>query len=207
MAFPANRLRRLRRTETLRALVRETRLTPESLVYPLFICPGTGIRKEVRSMPGVFNLSIDQAVKEVREARSLGVLSIILFGLPEKKDETATGAWDENGIVQSATRAIKNELPDVVVMGDVCLCEYTSHGHCGVLHEDGTIDTEPSVERLAEVAVNYANAGAHCVAPSDMMDGRVKAIKTALIGSGFGNKCTLMSYAAKFASSLYGPFR
>ena len=136
MAFPANRLRRLRRTEPLRALVRETRLTPESLVYPLFVCPGTGIRKEVRSMPGVFNLSIDEAVKEVREARALGVLSIILFGLPEKKDEVATGAWAEDGIVQRAARAIKSEVKDVVVMGDVCLCEYMSHGHCGIVRSE-----------------------------------------------------------------------
>ena len=133
MAFPVNRLRRLRRTETLRSLVRETRLTPESFVYPLFICPGTGIRKEVRSMPGVFNLSVDEAVKEVRETRALGVLSVILFGLPEKKDEVATGAWAEDGIVQQAARAIKSEVRDVIVMGDVCLCEYMSHGHCGIV--------------------------------------------------------------------------
>src|ERR1700691_6377708 len=130
MAFPANRLRRLRRTESLRCVVRETRLPPESLVYPLFICPGSGIRKEVRSMRGVFNLSIDEAVKEVRATRALGVLSVILFGLPEKKDEVATGAWADNGIVQRAVRAIKSEVRDVVVMGDVCLCEYISHGHC-----------------------------------------------------------------------------
>src|SRR5277367_3795681 len=133
MAFPANRLRRLRRSETLRTLVRETRLTPEAFVYPLFICPGSGIRKEVRSMPGVYNLSVDEAVKEVRAARALGVLSVILFGLPENKDEVATGAWSDDGIVQKATRAIKSEVPDVVVMGDVCLCEYMSHGHCGVV--------------------------------------------------------------------------
>src|SRR5258707_7243159 len=136
MEFPANRLRRLRRTETLRALVRETRLTPESLVYPLFICPGTGIRKEVRSMPGVFNLSVDEAVKEVRETRALGVLSIILFGLPEKKDEVATGAWAEDGIVQKAARAINSEVRDVVLMGDVCLCEYMSHGDCGIVRSE-----------------------------------------------------------------------
>src|SRR5713101_4050944 len=133
MAFPANRLRRLRRTETLRALVRETRLTPESLVYPLFICPGTGIRKEVRSMPGILNISVDEAVKDVRETRALGVLSIILFGLSEKKDEVATGAGAEDGSVQRAARAIKSEVRDVVVMGNVCLCEYMSHGHCGIV--------------------------------------------------------------------------
>src|SRR5208283_4801104 len=137
MAFPVNRLRRLRRTETLRTLVRETRLTPETLVYPLFVCPGTGIRKEVRSMPGVFNLSVDEAVKEVRATRALGVLSVILFGLPEKKDEVATGAWAEDGIVQKAARAIKSEVRDVLVMGDVCLCEYMSHGHCGIVAQSG----------------------------------------------------------------------
>src|SRR6202789_1744060 len=133
MALPANRLRRLRRTETLRTLVRETRLTPESFIYPLFICPGSGIRKEVRSMPGVFNLSIDEAVKEVRATRALGVLSVILFGLPEKKDEVATGAWAEDGIVQQAARAMKREVPGLVLLGDVCLCEYMSHGHCGIV--------------------------------------------------------------------------
>src|SRR5271154_1403091 len=150
MAFPANRMRRLRRTETLRSLVRETRLTPESLVYPLFICPGNGVRKEIRSMPGVFNLSVDEAVKEVRAARALGVLSVILFGLPEKKDEMATGAWADDGIVQRATRAIKSELPDVVVMGDVCLCEYMSHGHCGVVRAD--VNAEPQSPGAAAAA-------------------------------------------------------
>src|SRR3989442_5449868 len=133
MAFPITRLRRLRRSEPIRSMVRETRLTPENFVYPLFVCPGKNVRKEVRSMPGVFNLSVDEAVKEVREARSLGVPSVILFGLPENKDEVATGAWAEDGIVQRATRALKRELPDLIVMGDVCLCEYMSHGHCGVV--------------------------------------------------------------------------
>ena len=133
MAFPANRLRRLRRTETLRSMVRETRLTPESFVYPLFVCPGSGLRKEVRSMPGVFNLSVDEAVKEAREVQALGVPSIILFGLPEKKDEAATGAWADDGIVQRAARAIKSEVRDLLIMGDVCLCEYMSHGHCGIV--------------------------------------------------------------------------
>src|SRR6266404_6909380 len=146
MAFPANRLRRLRRTEPLRALVRETRLTPESLVYPLFVCPGTGIRKEVRSMPGVFNLSVDEAVKEVREARALGVSAIILFGLPEKKDEVATGAWAEDGIVQKAARAIKSEIRDVVLMGGVCLCEYMSHGHCGVVKVNERVNEKVNVK-------------------------------------------------------------
>jgi len=232
MAFPANRLRRLRRTEILRTLVRETRLTPEALVYPLFICPGTGIRKEVRSMPGVFNLSIDEAAKEVRTARALGVLSVILFGLPEKKDDVATGAWADDGIVQQAARAIKREVRDVIVMGDVCLCEYMSHGHCGVVGTEaqsfqeqsvqpqsvgaaaaappGTAEYEivndASLEFLARTSVSLARAGVDIIAPSDMMDGRVGAIRTALDTAGFENT-PILSYAAKFASGFYGPFR
>ena len=230
MAFPANRLRRLRRTETLRALVRETRLTPESLVYPLFICAGTGVRKEVRSMPGVFNLSVDEAVKEVRATRALGVLSIILFGLPEKKDEVATGAWANDGIVQRATRAIKSEVPDVVVMGDVCLCEYMTHGHCGIVKVNDKVNermepqslgaaaaappitaeyeivNDASLELLARTSVSLARAGVDIIAPSDMMDGRVGAIRTALDQAGFENT-PILSYAAKFASGFYGPFR
>jgi porphobilinogen synthase len=227
MAFPANRLRRLRRTETLRTLVRETRLTPEALVYPLFICPGTGIRKEVRSMPGVFNLSIDEAVKEVRATRALGVLSIILFGLPEKKDEVATGAWAEDGIVQLAARAIKSEVPDVVVMGDVCLCEYMSHGHCGIVRTEAQsfdaqslgaaaaappatteyeIVNDASLELLARTSVSLARSGVDIIAPSDMMDGRVGAIRAALDKAGFENT-PILSYAAKYSSGFYGPFR
>ena len=222
MAFPANRLRRLRRTETLRALVRETRLTPESLVYPLFICPGTGLRKEVRSMPGVFNLSVDEAVKEVRETRALGVLSIILFGLPEKKDEVATGAWAEDGMVQRAARAIKSEVRDVLVMGDVCLCEYMSHGHCGIVKAEPQslgaaaaappataeyeIVNDASLELLARTSVSLARSGVDIIAPSDMMDGRVGAIRAALDQAGFENT-PILSYAAKFASGFYGPFR
>jgi porphobilinogen synthase len=228
MAFPANRLRRLRRTETLRSLVRETRLTPESLVYPLFICPGTGIRKEVRSMPGVFNLSVDEAVKEVRATRALGVLSIVLFGLPEKKDEVATGAWADDGIVQKATRAIKSEVQDVVVIGDVCLCEYMSHGHCGIVRVNAKANAEPqslgaaaaappataeyeivndaTLELLARTSVSLARSGVDIIAPSDMMDGRVGAIREALDQAGFENT-PILSYAAKFASGFYGPFR
>ncbi len=226
MPFPANRLRRLRRTETLRTLVRETRLTPESLVYPLFICPGTGIRKEVRSMPGVFNLSVDEAVQEVRATRALGVLSIILFGLPEKKDEVATGAWAEDGIVQRAARAIKSEVRDVLVMGDVCLCEYMSHGHCGIVRvkqkagaqslgaaaaappatAEYEIVNDASLELLARTSVSLARAGVDIIAPSDMMDGRVGAIRRALDQAGFENT-PILSYAAKFASGFYGPFR
>ena len=234
MAFPASRLRRLRRTETLRTLVRETRLTPEALVYPLFICPGSGIRKEVRSMPGVFNLSINEAVKEVQAARALGVLSVILFGLPEQKDEVATGAWSDDGIVQRAARAIKSEVPDVVVMGDVCLCEYTSHGHCGVVKAEAQsqsrslgaaaaapptapptameneyeyeILNDPTLELLARASVSLARAGVDIIAPSDMMDGRVGAIRAALDKAGFENT-PILSYAAKFSSAFYGPFR
>ncbi len=223
MAFPVNRLRRLRRTETLRTLVRETRLTPESLVYPLFVCPGTGIRKEVRSMPGVFNLSVDEAVKEVRATRALGVLSVILFGLPEKKDEVATGAWAEDGIVQKAARAIKSEVRDVLVMGDVCLCEYMSHGHCGIVKAAGPqslgaaaaappltaeyeIVNDASLELLARTSVSLARSGVDIIAPSDMMDGRVGAIRVALDKAGFENT-PILSYAAKFSSGFYGPFR
>ncbi len=222
MAFPANRMRRLRRSETLRTLVRETRLTPEAFVYPLFICPGSGIRKEVRSMPGVYNLSVDEAVKEVRQTRALGVLSVILFGLPENKDEVATGAWADDGIVQRAARAIKSETPDVVVMGDVCLCEYMSHGHCGVVKaspqslgaaaaappavSEYEIVNDASLELLARTSVSLARAGVDVIAPSDMMDGRVGAIRAALDLSGFENT-PILAYAAKFASGFYGPFR
>ena len=226
MAFPVHRLRRLRRTETLRTLVRETRLTPETLVYPLFVCPGTGIRKEVRSMPGVFNLSVDEAVKEVRATRALGVLSVILFGLPEKKDEVATGAWAEDGIVQKAARAIKSEVRDVLVMGDVCLCEYMSHGHCGIIRvkekagpqavgaaaaappvaAEYEIVNDASLELLARTSVSLARSGVDIIAPSDMMDGRVGAIRAALDKAGFENT-PILSYAAKFSSGFYGPFR
>src|SRR6516164_8934329 len=195
MAFPVTRLRRLRKSEPLRSLVRETHLTPENFVYPLFVCPGTNVRKEVRSMPGVFNLSVDQAVKEVREARSLGVLSVILFGLPESKDEIATGAWADNGIVQQAARAIKSEVPDAIVMGDVCLCEYMSHGHCGIVKaapqslgaaatlpavDEYEIVNDASLELLSRTAVSLARAGVDIIAPSDMMDGRVAAIRREL---------------------------
>ena len=223
MAFPITRLRRLRRSEQLRSLVRETRLTPESFVYPLFVCPGKAIRKEVRSMPGVYNLSVDEAVKEAREVDSLGVPSVILFGLPEKKDEVATGAWADDGIVQQATRAIKREVPNLVVMGDVCLCEYMSHGHCGIVRAtaqslgaaaaappaataDYEIVNDASLELLAKTSVSLARAGIDIIAPSDMMDGRVAAIRRGLDDAGFINT-PILSYAAKFASGFYGPFR
>ena len=258
MAFPTDRPRRLRRTDALRSFVRETRLSPEGFVYPLFVCPGEGVRKEVRSMPSVFNLSVDEAVKECAEIKSLGIPSVILFGLPESKDEVATGAWADNGIVQQAARAIKREVPGLLLMGDVCLCEYMSHGHCGIVSgqdmdvskevaefiheleaqgkkaiaipspkparatsaaavataptvaamaaENYEILNDPTLELLAKTAVTQARAGMDIIAPSDMMDGRVDAIRTALDDAGFQNT-PILSYAAKFASGFYGPFR
>jgi porphobilinogen synthase len=255
MAFPVTRLRRLRRTSQLRDMVRETRLTPDAFVYPMFVCPGEGVRKEVRSMPGVFNLSVDEAVKEAQEVHSLGVPSVILFGLPDKKDEVATGAWAEDGIVQQAARAMKREVPELVLMGDVCLCEYMSHGHCGIVRSAPTpkslgaavadttgaavahttsvgvaqrfsaaknagqisgalapdatnyeIDNDASLELLARTSVSLTRAGIDIIAPSDMMDGRVAAIRRALDDAGFINT-PILSYAAKFASGFYGPFR
>jgi porphobilinogen synthase len=255
MAFPVTRLRRLRRTSQLRDLVRETRLTPEAFVYPMFVCPGEGVRKEVRSMPGVFNLSVDEAVKEAQEVQSLGVPAVILFGLPDQKDDVATGAWADDGIVQQAARAMKREVPDLILMGDVCLCEYMSHGHCGIVKSSSTpmslgaaardglsarrgasvkavksreetekvidelasivasvveskfeIDNDASLELLARTSVSLTRAGIDIIAPSDMMDGRVAAIRRALDEAGFINT-PILSYAAKFASGFYGPFR
>ncbi|MFZ0307720.1 MAG: porphobilinogen synthase [Candidatus Sulfotelmatobacter sp.] len=254
MAFPVTRLRRLRRTDQLRNLVRETRLTPDAFVYPMFVCPGEGIRKAVRSMPGVFNLSVDEAVKEAQEVYSLGVPSVILFGLPDKKDDVATGAWADDGIVQQAARAMKREVPDLILMGDVCLCEYMSHGHCGIVRPGTTpqslgaaardavhashrgavavsneeekervidelasivaravdskfeIDNDASLELLARTSVSLTRAGIDIIAPSDMMDGRVAAIRRALDDASFINT-PILSYAAKFASGFYGPFR
>lgn len=226
----------MRQNDSLRSLVRETRLTPTSFIYPLFICPGEGVRKEISSMPGVYNISVDEAVEEAREAQSLGVGGIILFGLPEKKDEAATGAWVDDGIVQRATRAIKREVRELVVIGDVCLCEYMSHGHCGIVKKknaaagsasaprrgsnggrsavatQAAVETEyeilndETLEILAKTAVSQARAGMDIIAPSDMMDGRVAAIRKALDQAGFINT-PILSYAAKFASGFYGPFR
>jgi porphobilinogen synthase len=252
MAFPITRLRRLRRTAELRNLVSETRLTPDSFVYPMFVCPGEGVRKEVGSMPGVCNLSVDEAVKEAEQAHALGIPSVILFGLPEKKDEVATGAWADDGIVQQAARALKREVPGLILMGDVCLCEYMSHGHCGIVKPtlprslgaaaidavkeaarvfDGKkwrdneaamdelaefversaesnyeIVNDASLELLARTSVSLAKAGIDIIAPSDMMDGRVAAIRRALDEAGLINT-PILSYAAKFASGFYGPFR
>jgi porphobilinogen synthase len=223
MAFPVTRLRRLRRTAQLRNLVSETRLTPDAFVYPIFVCPGEGVRKAVRSMPGVFNLSVDEAVREAEEVQALGVPAVILFGLPEKKDEVATGAWHENGIVQQAARAIKREVGNLILMGDVCLCEYMAHGHCGIVKAapqslGAAVARPPSVateyeivndatlQLLAKTSLSLANAGIDIIAPSDMMDGRVAAIRKVLDEAGFTHT-PILSYAAKFASGFYGPFR
>jgi porphobilinogen synthase len=205
MAFPVHRPRRLRRTEMIRSLVRETDLAPGDLIQPLFVCPGKKIRQPITSMPGQFNLSVDEAVAEAQEAHGLGVPAVILFGIPERKDDKATGAWDPEGIVQQAARALKKGVPDLLVVGDICLCEYTDHGHCGVI-EKGEIANDPSLELLARTAVAQARAGVDIVAPSDMMDGRVAAIRRALDAAALA-ETPILSYAAKYASAFYGPFR
>jgi len=198
-------MRRLRASESLRSLIRETRLAPSQFVLPLFVCPGEGVRREIGAMPGNYQLSIDELVKECAEARSLGIGGVILFGIPETKDETASGAYADDGIVQRAVRAIKKEVPGLVVITDVCNCEYTSHGHCGKV-VGGDVDNDATLVWLAASAVSHARAGADIVAPSDMMDGRVAAIRKALDENGFQNT-PILSYAAKFASVFYGPFR
>ena len=200
-----NRPRRLRRNEAIRALVRETTLSPDDFVYPLFVCEGEGVRKEIASMPGVFNLSIDQLVREADAARKSGVRSVILFGIPDEKDDVGTQAYAEDGVVQRAIRALKREVKDVLVIADNCLCEYTDHGHCGVI-EDGEVLNDPSLELLARTAVSQAEAGADIIAPSNMMDGFVAAIRSALDDAGF-EQLPIMSYAVKYASGFYGPFR
>ncbi|HEX3661842.1 MAG TPA: porphobilinogen synthase [Acidobacteriaceae bacterium] len=215
MDFPVTRMRRLRRTEPLRALVRETHLEPGALILPLFITSGEGVRKAIGSMPGCFNLSVDEAVKEAEAAAALGIGGLLLFGLPESKDEQATGAWDDNGIVQQGLQALKRSgaAKKLVLIADVCLCEYTSHGHCGIVKQQGDdhegeyeIQNDPTLELLARTGLSLARAGADIVAPSDMMDGRVAAIRDALDEEGF-DQTPILSYAAKFASAFYGPFR
>ena len=200
-----HRPRRLRRTEALRSMVRETHLAPENLVLPLFVCPGQRVRQEVNSMPGVHNLSVDEIEKEAAAAYKLGVRGVILFGLPESKDETASGAYHENGIVQQAVRAIRGSTPELIVITDTCLCEYTSHGHCGVVKNNEVLN-DASLELLARTAVSQAAAGADVVGPSAMMDGQVAAIREALDEAGFEN-VAIMSYAVKYASAFYGSFR
>ena len=198
-------MRRLRSTEPLRRLVRETRLDPAQFILPLFVCPGEGVRREIGAMPGNFQLSVDELVRECEEAKALGIGGVILFGLPETKDESASGAYADDGIVQRALRALKRQVPQLLVMTDVCNCEYTSHGHCGKV-VDGDVDNDETLKWLAATAVSHARAGADVVAPSDMMDGRVAAIRQALDGNGFVNT-PILAYAAKFASVFYGPFR
>jgi porphobilinogen synthase len=205
MSGLVQRPRRLRRSEGLRALVREARLSREGLVLPLFVCPGEGVRREVKSMPGVFNLSVDEAAREAAVAFDAGVPAVILFGLPESKDEVATGAYDARGIVQEATRAVRRAVPGMVVIADTCLCEYTSHGHCGVVR-GGEVLNDESLELIAKTAVSQAEAGAEIVAPSAMMDGQVGAIREALDDAGH-EQVAIMSYAVKYASAFYGPFR
>ena len=211
MEFPATRLRRLRSTPAMRSLVRETHLHPGALIYPLFLCEGEGVRREIGSMPGVFNLSIDEALKEVEACAALGIGGLLLFGIPDKKDELGSGAYATDGIVQRGLRAIKatKASESLVTIADVCLCEYTSHGHCGVVARDGEhyeVENDSSVALLAQTAVSLAEAGADVVAPSDMMDGRVAAIRAALDVAGKPNT-PILSYASKFASAFYGPFR
>jgi porphobilinogen synthase len=211
MEFPATRLRRLRATPALRSLVRETHLRPSALIYPLFLCEGEGIRREIDSMPGVFNLSIDEALKEVEQCAELGLGGLLLFGIPAAKDDEGSGAWADDGVVQRGLRAIKASgvAKSLVTIADVCLCEYTSHGHCGIVERDGDhfqVTNDPSVALLAKTAASLAEAGADVVAPSDMMDGRVLAIRSALDAAG-KQETPILSYASKFASAFYGPFR
>ncbi len=203
--FPAARLRRLRMTETLRSMVRETRLAPEDFIYPLFVVPGSNVKKEVSSMPGVYQMSVDAIVRECADVHAMGIPAVIFFGIPEAKDDVGSGAYDDHGVVQQALRAVKKEVPALYLITDVCLCEYTSHGHCGIVRGDEIVNDE-SVELLVREALSHAGAGADMVAPSDMFDGRVGAIRRALDGQGFPN-VPVMSYAAKYASGFYGPFR
>ena len=206
MAFPATRMRRLRKTGVLRDMVRETELSPSHLVYPMFVELGTDRRTPIDAMPGIERLSISHAVDEAGEAHGLGIPAVLLFGIPAEKDEVGSGAYDGEGVVQLATRALKEAHPDLVVITDVCLCEYTSHGHCGIVLEDGTVDNDATLELLARTAVSQAEAGADVVAPSDMMDGRVGALRGQLDGHGFED-LPIIAYSAKFASAFYGPFR
>jgi len=205
MPFPTHRPRRLRASDSLRRLVRETRLNPAQFILPLFVCPGQGVKREIGAMPGNYQMSIDNLVGECAEVQSLGIGGVILFGLPESKDELASGAYADDGIVQQAIRAVRQETHDLLIMTDVCNCEYTSHGHCGFV-KDGEVDNDTTLQWLAKTALSHARAGADIVAPSDMMDGRVGAIREALDANGF-ERTAILAYAAKFASVFYGPFR
>jgi porphobilinogen synthase len=206
MEFPIVRMRRLRKTPAIRGMVRETTLDAGDLIYPLFVVPGAGVREEIASMPGAFHLSVDQLEAEAAEILSLGIPAVILFGIPETKDEAGSGAFDEHGIVQQAIRELKAKAPDLYVITDVCMCEYTSHGHCGAIDEGGCVINDVTLEMLAATAVSHAEAGADMVAPSDMMDGRVAAIRAALDAEGYTD-VPIMAYSAKYASGYYGPFR
>lgn len=205
MSFPTHRPRRLRRTERMRSLARETTLRAGSLIYPLFVCPGTGVKDEISSMPGNFRWSVGRLTEECKAVYDLEIPGVILFGIPESKDATGSGAYDPEGIVQRAVRAIKKSIPDLLVICDVCLDEYTDHGHCGVL-KNGEVDNDATIELLARTALTHAEAGADMVAPSDMMDGRVARIRTTLDGQGYAS-LPILSYSAKYASAFYGPFR
>jgi porphobilinogen synthase len=204
-SFPTSRLRRLRENPAIRNMFGETSLSKNDFIYPLFVVTGKSIKKEVSSMPGIYQMSVDNIVKDCVEIKSLGIPAVILFGIPDKKDEMGTGAYDENGIVQTAVRAIKKEIPELLVITDVCLCEYTSHGHCGIV-KDGIILNDPTLELLSREALTHAQSGADIVAPSDMMDGRVGAIRKTLDENGFEDT-PIMAYSAKYSSSFYGPFR
>jgi porphobilinogen synthase len=206
MAFPQTRLRRLRASHELRGLVRETRLNPADLIYPMFIAHGLHRREPIEAMPGIDRLSIAHAVEEAGQAEQLGIPAVLLFGLPASKDDEGSGAWDDEGVIQLATRAIKQAHPDLIVVTDLCLCEYTSHGHCGVVRSDGTVDNDATLDLLARTAVSQAGAGADLIAPSDMMDGRVGFIRSALDEDGY-TETPILAYSAKFASAFYGPFR
>jgi porphobilinogen synthase len=206
MAFPATRMRRLRKSGLLRGMVRETELSAAHLIYPMFVELGTDTRTPIEAMPGIERLSISHAVEEAGAAAGLGIPALLLFGLPAEKDEQASGAYDDEGVVQLAVRGIKDAHPDLVVITDVCLCGYTSHGHCGVVRDDGTIDNDVTLELLAKTAISHAEAGADAVAPSDMMDGRVGALRSQLDSEGYADT-PIVAYSAKFASAFYGPFR
>ncbi len=205
MVFPEYRPRRMRQNETLRSMIRETRIAPDQLVYPLFVQPGKGVREEISSMPDVYRISVDQLKQEAKECLEVGIKSVILFGLPEKKDSIGSGAYAKNGIIQQAIKELKNKSPEINIITDVCLCEYTDHGHCGCLHKD-QVDNDATLELLAKTALSHAEAGADIVAPSDMMDGRVSEIRATLDESSY-HMIPIMSYAVKYASSFYGPFR
>jgi len=205
MAFPVTRLRRLRMSQYIRKMVQETRLVPGNFIYPMFVCPGKGVKKEISSMPANYQWSLDLLVEEARSVKSLGVGGVILFGIPSAKDEKGSEGYDDHGVVQEAVRALKREVPGLVIVTDVCMCEYTSHGHCGIVRGDEILN-DPTLELLAKMALSHAKAGADIVAPSDMMDGRVKAIREALDRNGFQNT-PILSYAVKYASGFYGPFR